>query len=109
MPFIIFFLDLNECDDEIYTCPANSECVNSVGSYKCECQLGFAGDDCAGENCIMGSQVIDCASCCKPDVTTSFNRNITAVWPFFLFSFFLGWFVFSLLEFIRNKSIEIKA
>lgn len=34
--------DINEC--EFYNnkvCPTNAECINTVGSYRCECKSGF--------------------------------------------------------------------
>lgn len=40
--------DINEClDPDLYNCPAHSHCVNTVGSYRCECDEGFekADDD----------------------------------------------------------------
>ena len=33
--------DINECDQNIYTCRNNSHCFNSNGSYICECDKGF--------------------------------------------------------------------
>ncbi|PIO64598.1 calcium binding EGF domain protein [Teladorsagia circumcincta] len=36
-------IDINECE-KVSTCPANSRCINTVGSYKCECDAGFNDD-----------------------------------------------------------------
>lgn len=40
--------DINEClDPDLYNCPPNSHCVNTIGHYRCDCDLGFekADDD----------------------------------------------------------------
>lgn len=52
--FIIstFLLDIDECDRNMYTCPAYAGCVNNDGSYDCQCNEGFSGDgstDCVGK------------------------------------------------------------
>lgn len=38
------FIDVNECEsEEVQACPgANSECVNTLGSFQCQCLVGFA-------------------------------------------------------------------
>ena len=33
--------DVNECDENIFTCPLNSACNNTIGSYNCACDLGY--------------------------------------------------------------------
>ena len=40
----VIFSDINECENEEVICPENSECRNSVGSFKCECLPGYSGD-----------------------------------------------------------------
>ena len=42
-----FFLDINECSTE-QPCSVHAECVNSIGSYSCNCYPGFEGN---GETC----------------------------------------------------------
>ena len=39
--------DENECVDGA-PCGENATCVNTVGSYACECEYGYTGD---GHNC----------------------------------------------------------
>ena len=35
-------LDVDECSDEdMYTCPANSFCENTEGTFRCQCEVGF--------------------------------------------------------------------
>lgn len=36
--------DKNECD--LSPCQNNGTCINSLGSYKCECEKGWQGQDC---------------------------------------------------------------
>ncbi|KAI8501455.1 hypothetical protein Bbelb_207260 [Branchiostoma belcheri] len=36
--------DINECELGLATCDPDAICVNTHGSYKCECQPGFTGD-----------------------------------------------------------------
>ena len=45
-----FFLDTDydECKDFSYDCPMNATCLNSNGSYSCECPAGYRFD---GKNC----------------------------------------------------------
>lgn len=46
--FIITETDLNECEQQLHTCDGNATCKNTVGSYFCTCNVGFAGN---GVNC----------------------------------------------------------
>ena len=41
--YIIFLLDINECDPEV-PCHANATCTNTMGSYICACNANFSGD-----------------------------------------------------------------
>ena len=41
--YIIFLLDINECDPEV-PCHANATCTNTMGSYICACNSKFSGD-----------------------------------------------------------------
>ena len=43
---IVLVIDIDECEDG--GCHANASCVNSPGSFSCDCNPGFTGD---GENC----------------------------------------------------------
>lgn len=35
---------MNECD--LFPCQNNGTCINSLGSYTCECETGWQGQDC---------------------------------------------------------------
>ena len=39
--FSLFFTDINECDDNDGGCTSNSNCVNILGSFECQCQRGY--------------------------------------------------------------------
>lgn len=43
-----YFVDIDECADEIDNCNANADCTNTDGSFYCACQTGYTGD---GHNC----------------------------------------------------------
>ncbi|KAG8039052.1 hypothetical protein G9C98_003359 [Cotesia typhae] len=38
-------LDVNECDEVEEACSSNEECVNTIGSYTCNCRIGFRRDN----------------------------------------------------------------
>ena len=40
--------DLDECNTHTYTCDVNADCVNTVGSYSCNCRAGYTG---SGQTC----------------------------------------------------------
>ena len=41
--------DINECETGTAECDVNAACINTVGSYRCECESGFTGD---GKSCV---------------------------------------------------------
>lgn len=51
------FLDENECRTKPGICP-NGRCINTVGSYRCDCNEGFevspSGTECIGNYHILG-------------------------------------------------------
>lgn len=51
--------DINECSEPSLTpiCAKDiSNCINSIGSYKCECNDGFEGDSCSDiDECTLGT------------------------------------------------------
>lgn len=48
----LYKTDVNECTGGSYSCPANTHCVNTVGSYTCECNAGYFknGGSCQGKH-----------------------------------------------------------
>ena len=53
IPFIINYIDVNECDDE----PCDQKCTNTRGSFTCGCGAGYRLNDdgrtCSGESAMM--------------------------------------------------------
>ena len=53
--FIIFYMfcaDTDECTSSPNMCIQNAQCSNTVGSYVCQCAVGYSGDgysNCTGE------------------------------------------------------------
>ena len=43
--------DTNECITGSHSCASNADCVNTIGSYDCECEHGFQGNGwyCSGK------------------------------------------------------------
>ena len=48
-----FKLDFDECGGNNNHCHKNAVCTNTIGSYKCHCSVGYAGDGlaCTGIIC----------------------------------------------------------
>ncbi|XP_064597834.1 LOW QUALITY PROTEIN: uncharacterized protein LOC135464334 [Liolophura sinensis] len=63
--------DIDECEDEM--CGANTECINTDGSYRCECQDGFemvpSGD------CVNINECSDGKDNCDADTSTCKDRD----------------------------------
>ena len=41
--FFSFETDIDECQTDNHGCHSNSDCLNSIGSYTCQCKPGFTG------------------------------------------------------------------
>jgi hypothetical protein len=41
----LFLLDIDECATQTANCPANSQCVNTIGSFNCICLSGFTSSN----------------------------------------------------------------
>ena len=41
---VFIFLDVNECDHQ--PCKNNGTCINTAGSYNCDCPTGYNGTNC---------------------------------------------------------------
>ena len=40
----VSFLDINECSNGSHNCSLDARCINSQGSYSCQCLHGYSGD-----------------------------------------------------------------
>ena len=52
--------DINECKVLTEKCVKNAECLNSEGSYSCQCKLGFIGDGysyCEGNELLLSNEI----------------------------------------------------
>ncbi|PFH33695.1 calcium binding egf domain-containing protein [Besnoitia besnoiti] len=58
--------DIDECDTN--PCPANSACINTPGSYKCECQKGFTMSP--DNVCVSKNFCTEGANDCDPHLAT---------------------------------------
>lgn len=49
--YYLLYVDLDECTVGTHDCGENSNCINDIGSYYCDCKAGFFGDGeiCEGE------------------------------------------------------------
>ena len=61
------FLDLDECTLHKDICHKNADCVNVIGSYKCQCVTGFNGNgfNCTGKHKYKPNKVCNGWSACK--------------------------------------------
>ncbi len=42
-------IDIDECSLGTHFCDSNADCTNTVSSYSCQCQSGYAGN---GKSCV---------------------------------------------------------
>ena len=42
--FTLFFIDQDECSTEFGNCAVNAKCINTEGSFYCECNNGYVGN-----------------------------------------------------------------
>ena len=51
---LCIIIDLDECATELHSCANGATCVNTQGSYTCDCTgTGYGGSDCSIGNTIM--------------------------------------------------------
>ena len=48
---LLCVVDVDECQSSQFSCPPNTDCINSDGSYECRCKQGFVkkGSRCVGK------------------------------------------------------------
>ena len=42
------YTDTDECAEDSHICDENATCINTIGTFKCECNNGYIGD---GKTC----------------------------------------------------------
>lgn len=50
MRILLLFLDFDECTNGSALCTSNADCINTAGSYDCQCKDGYVGEFCQGIN-----------------------------------------------------------
>ena len=45
-------IEINECTATPSSCQHDSNCTNTVGSYECNCSLGYHGMNCENARCM---------------------------------------------------------
>lgn len=48
-------IDINECELNLHDCQPSQQCINTVGTYTCQCPDGYnkIGIECVGECSIL--------------------------------------------------------
>ena len=54
----VFYADIDECALSLVDCESNGNCKNTVGSYYCDCDIGYyydieSSDTCKGLHCFQ--------------------------------------------------------
>ena len=72
-------IDINECEENSFSCPENSICTNTIGTYLCQCKEGFTqiGNSCQRIECPAGQYAPDGITCknCPPNTYNSVADN----------------------------------
>ena len=66
-------VDVDECSHKEDDCESNSNCVNSIGSYRCECKLGYLQISSYGTAAARCQDIHECITnpCSYPTVCTN--------------------------------------
>ena len=62
--FFLFILDINECHNNSSGCHENAICINTDGSYTCQCKDGYVGN---GARCSSMCQKHESHHCTKSE------------------------------------------
>uniref|UniRef100_A0A914DQL4 Metalloendopeptidase n=1 Tax=Acrobeloides nanus TaxID=290746 RepID=A0A914DQL4_9BILA len=75
-----FFKEIDECKLDMHNC--DQICVNSLGSYKCECYNGFSlkSDGRTCERTCGGIFTADSANFSSPNFPSNYSSNLRCMW-----------------------------
>ena len=53
--FLLFYLDVDECAEQMDNCHLDANCINTEGDFQCQCKDGFMGSgiSCTGTSVIF--------------------------------------------------------
>ena len=53
--FLLFYLDVDECAEQMDNCHLDANCINTEGDFQCQCKDGFMGSgiSCTGASVIF--------------------------------------------------------
>ena len=54
-------VDVDECSSDTYPCDSQANCTNNIGSFSCNCRVGYSGSGTACE----GKEVYSSCYKCK--------------------------------------------
>ena len=66
--------NIDECTNS--SCPANSQCVDGIAGFQCECDEGFQGDNCTSSTVQRGKEI-----CCDVSLFPSYTHTPHAYTP----------------------------
>jgi len=79
----LLFTDVDECVIGTHTCPLNSVCNNTIGSFNCPvCKDGYEWTDsnqtaCRGEGCVRNERKLFSYNCFKLFLQLQFSRIVS--------------------------------
>jgi hypothetical protein len=58
--YFLFTTDIDECAKTTHDCDNNANCINTEGSFKCTCQIGYKGNGttCNGEGIFLSIRTV---------------------------------------------------
>ena len=56
-PLLCVSSDIDECELGLDNCSPNARCINTEGSFRCECLPGFTGDGVTCDGTVTGAGV----------------------------------------------------
>jgi len=99
---VVFFADVNECVTGWNRCENSTVCVNTPGSYKCQCKDGYYSDTGNAKKCF--------GKLLRPTIGFDIPMIIELVWLTcsFIFKFMKRYFVMVLqLSFISESCFKL--